>query len=90
MSSSSHLLDELTSIKAYIGAARDIVKDGFMPDMTALEKRISHLCESIQAADFDEQSQCLPALAGLLKGLDDCERDMRAWKAAQKQTDAAS
>ncbi len=82
---SSHLLDELAAIKNYIGAARAIVKDGNMPDMTILEKRISDLCEGIQAAEFEEQSQCLPALASLLKSLDECEQDMRAWKAAQEK-----
>ena len=79
------LLEELASIKAYIGAAREILKDGTMPDMTVLEKRISEVCLGIQAADVDEQSHCLPALASLLKSLDDCERDMRAWNEAQKK-----
>jgi hypothetical protein len=82
----SPLLDELTSIKATIGAARDLVKDGFMPDMSMLEKRISDLCADLQAADVNEQSRCLPALASLLKSLDDCERDIRAWKESQKAT----
>ena len=82
--STSSLLEELVSIKNYIGAARAIVKDGNMPDISALEKRISEVCLDIQAADVDEQSRCLPELASILKSLDDCERDMRAWKEAQK------
>lgn len=82
---STPLLEELASIKAYIGAAREILRDGAMPDMTALEKRIAELCLGIQAADVEEQSHCLPALASLLKCLDECERDMRAWNAAQQQ-----
>lgn len=80
----SPLLDELASIKNYIGAARAIVKDGFMPDISALEKRISDVCLGIQAAETDEQGRCLAELASLLKCLDDCERDMRAWKETQK------
>ena len=85
---STHLLDELAATKAYIVAARDIVKDGFMPDMSALEKRISDICVGIQAAEVGEQSRCLPELASLLKCLDDCERDMRAWENAQKNSGA--
>lgn len=83
------LLEELAAIKAYLGAARAIVKDGYMPDMTQLEKRISDICLGIQAADADEQSRCLPALAALLKCLDECERDMRAWQESQKAADAS-
>jgi hypothetical protein len=80
----SPLLEELSSIKAYIGAARAIMKDGFMPDISLLEKRITDLCLGIQAAEFEEQSRCLPELASLLKNLDECERDIRAWNEAQK------
>lgn len=81
------LLEELSSIKAYIGAAREFMKDGGMPDMTPLEKRISDVCLGIQAADVNEQSRCLPELASLLKSLDDCERDIRAWNNAQKKAE---
>jgi hypothetical protein len=85
----SPLLEELAAIKAYLGAAREIIKDGFMPDMLALEKRIAGLCLGIQAADVAEQNRCLPELAGLLKSLDECEHDMRAWERLQKKADAS-
>jgi hypothetical protein len=86
---SSPLLEELAAIKAYLGAARDIVKDGFMPDLAAIEKGIADLCIGIQAADVEEQSRCLPQLAGLLKSLDECEHDIRAWARNQKAADAS-
>jgi hypothetical protein len=78
------LYEEIASIKDYIGAARAIIKDGFMPDMSQLEKRITDLCLSIQTAEADVQGHCLAGLTTLLKSLDDCEQDMRAWKQAQK------
>lgn len=81
--SDSPLLNELTSIKAYIAAARDFIKDGLMPDMSVIEKRIADICTGIQAAEPNEQGRCLPGLASLLKSLDECERDIRAWKAKQ-------
>ena len=83
--SPSHLFEELNSIATYIGAARSILKDGLMPDMTPLEKRITDVCLAIQAADSAEQGQCLPQLATILKNLDECERDIRAWNEAQKK-----
>ena len=82
------LLEDLASIKAYIEAARAVVKDGLMPDMSQLEQRIAQLCQGIQAAEATEQSHCLPALASLLKCLDDCEQDVRAWKKANNGTPA--
>ena len=81
--SASPLLEELASIRDYLDAARAIARDGFMPDMSALEKRIADICQGIQAADAGEQSRCLPELAALLKNLDDCERDLRAQHEAQ-------
>jgi hypothetical protein len=83
-SSASSLLNELAAVKAHIDAARDFVKDGHMPDLTSLEKRIADLCAGIQAAEADEQGQCLMQLASLLKSLDECERDMRAWYEERK------
>lgn len=83
---SSPLCEELSAITSYITAARAIVHDGYMPDMSAIEKRISDACLSLQAAEQNEQSRCLPMLAALLKSLDDCERDMRAWKDKKKAT----
>jgi hypothetical protein len=84
----SPLLEELASIKEYLVAARAIVRDGFMPDMTALEKRVADVCFGIQAADVNAQSQCLPELAALLKNLDDCERDLRAQREDEKKSGA--
>jgi hypothetical protein len=84
---SSPLLGELISIKAYLGAARDIVTSGFMPDMSALEQRISDVCAGIQAAEQDEQSRCLPELASILKSLDECESAMRHWQDAHKKAE---
>ena len=85
----SALLKELTAIKDYLGAAQTIIRDGYMPDMAVLEKRVSDLCRGLQAAEPEEQSRCLPELATLLKCLDACEQDMHAWKAARAGTDAS-
>lgn len=81
---SSSLLQELASIKAFIGTARVLMKDGTMPDIRALEQRITDVCLGIQAADANEQCHCLPELASLLKSLDACEQDIRAWGESQK------
>jgi len=85
MNAVAPLLEELNAITGYLNAARSIIHDGTMPDITALEPRIAEVCHGIQAAEFDEQSQCLPLLATLLKTLDECERDMRAWRAGQEK-----
>lgn len=84
MSQPTPLLEELAAIQSFLGAARAILKDGHMPDIAALEERISSVCLGIQAADVDEQSRCLPELAALLRNLDECERDMRAWHQAHE------
>jgi hypothetical protein len=83
----SPLLEELAAIKAYLDAAHDVVKDGSMPDMAALERRIANLCIGIQAADVEEQSRCLPELAALLKSLDECEQGLRDWEKNRKEKD---
>lgn len=85
MTTTPPLLEELASIKNYIRAARDILKDGFMPDIQSLEQRIANVCLGIQGADMHEQSRCLPELASLLKNLDACEQEMRHWHEAQKK-----
>ena len=36
---------EIISIKAYIQAAQQILRDGYMPDITALEKRVADACQ---------------------------------------------
>ena len=88
MTQSSALLAEMEGIMAYIEASRAIVKDGYMPDMSPLEKRMASLCEGIQAAEAQEQSRCLPRLAALLKALGECEQDLRAWNEARKVSNA--
>jgi hypothetical protein len=54
-----------------------------MPDMTGLDERVEQLCSAIAASEAEIQQQCLPKLDSLLRKLDLCEKEVRAFRAAQ-------
>ena len=74
-----NVLDELMSIRDYVLEAQAQLKDGEMPDMTALEKRTGDLCRIIRSAAPDLQQKCAPELKELARQLDDCEQELRAF-----------
>jgi hypothetical protein len=73
------VLDELVSIRDYVLKAQAQLKDGQMPDMTALENRTADLCRIIRSAAPDLQQKCAPELKELARQLDDCEQELRAF-----------
>jgi hypothetical protein len=77
----ANLLRAFDAIYGYIGAARDIVHAGQMPDMMGLDRRVSELCASIELSEPDVRQECLPKLDLLLQKLDECEADIRASRA---------
>lgn len=81
MSNDDHqrLIDELKSIKNYLAAAQDIIKSGFMPNLSGLEERVTVLCETMKTLPRDIQQQCLPEFTSLIDDLNLCEKNMRAW-----------
>ena len=76
---SLNVLDELMSIRDYVLEAQRQLKDGDMPDMTALEKRTGDLCRIIRDAAPDLQQKCAPELKELAAQLDDCEQELRGF-----------
>ena len=88
-SNATMFANEFISIKKYLDAAQDILKTGYMPDITSLEKRVAILCEALQKTDPDIQKETLPALADLLQNLDRCEKAMRSFSEAQLKGESA-
>jgi hypothetical protein len=77
-------MQDLDAIRAMIGESRESIKKGVMPNMFGLDQRIEQICKRIEEANEAIQQECLPVLSILLKDLDECEQDIRAWQ--QKQT----
>lgn len=70
---------EIADVRKYLIAAQDVLKTGFMPDLSSLEKRVASLCENIKKIPQPDQKRCLPDLMALVKQLNDVERDMRVF-----------
>jgi hypothetical protein len=70
-------LSELAAIRDYIAEAQRQMKNGVMPDITALEQRTADLCRIIAESSSTVQQECAPELKDLAHKLDDCEKDMR-------------
>jgi hypothetical protein len=71
---------ELSSIRDYLTAAQQVLKEGHMPDMAGLEQRVAAVCVAIQNAPQSIRGGYLPVLASILEQLNDCEKDLKAWK----------
>ncbi len=85
MTNPQNLLREFDSITTYLDAVHETVKQGHMPDMRGLDKRIADLCAALEQAPQDIQQQCLPKLGAVLEKLDICEAAIRAFQAARDQ-----
>ncbi|MDR3450018.1 MAG: hypothetical protein P4M15_09800 [Alphaproteobacteria bacterium] len=79
------LTGEFAAIDEYLKAVREILQDGHMPDMTGLDARVSDLCAALEQAKPELQQQCLPKLDKLLKRLDVCETEIRAFRASRQK-----
>jgi hypothetical protein len=84
------LLAELATVKNYLSAAQDVLKSGYMPDITALEGRVQSLCEQIQKASKEIHEQCLPELIEVLEQLNRCETEMKLFHEARVKAGTAS
>lgn len=74
-------LDEIQALRRYLSAAQDVMKTGFLPNLSGFDERIALLCGQLQEEDPALQERCLPELTALLVALDDCGKDMKAWHA---------
>jgi hypothetical protein len=68
--------DEMAAIRNYLNSVADILKSGYMPDITGLGPRVAALCESLRGAKPEIQQQCMAEFSDLLKRMDACEDDM--------------
>ena len=79
------LTEDFTAIDAYLQAVHEILQEGHMPDIADLDDRVSRLCAGIGAAAPDVQEACGRKLQDLLKKIEFCEEEMRAFHATQKK-----
>ena len=80
------LMFEIMTIKNYLIAAQDVLKSGFMPDITALGKRTADLCEALQKAPKETAQVCMVELHDIVQRLNTCEKEMRAFHEARTKT----
>lgn len=72
----SHL-NELKAINDFINAAEEVIQQGHVPDMTALEKRVEVLCVTLQGVPKKHQKEFLQPLKNILERLNSCEMILR-------------
>jgi hypothetical protein len=76
-------LIELSAIQKYLDDVSDHIREGHMPNIFGLERRVEKLCMAIESADDKVQKACLDALPHMLKQISICENDMRRLHAVQ-------
>lgn len=79
MPTSQSLFEEFATIESYIKAVREVLRDGHMPDMAGLDKRVSALCAALVESAPDTKKTCLPKLTQMLDHLDECEHELRVF-----------
>lgn len=84
------LVDEIATIRAYLAAAQGVLDSGYMPDITALESRMSNVCARIQKAPKEIHDTLLEQLISLLEQLNECEQKMRAFHSSRTNPESAS
>ena len=76
------IMAEFYALSGYLDAINDALTAGQMPGMRGFDHRVSQLCSMIEAETDQTQRQTYrQALQELLKRLDQCEQQMRAFKA---------
>ncbi len=83
-----NLAREFDGIDEYMKAVGAILRDGFMPDLTGLDERVSEVCISMQNAEPEIQQQFFERMEQLLKRLDVIEAEIRAFHEAQVKNHA--
>ena len=82
MPSSDSPMQEFDAVATYLQAVSEILREGHMPDINALEDKISHLCSIVQNADSGIQEEYIAKLNELLIKLNACEEQMDSLQAA--------
>lgn len=64
------VLEEVDKVESVITTARNLLADGKLVDMTALEGKVSNLCEMIVSADLIDSEDVGSSLRAVLKKLE--------------------
>ncbi|MFY9288134.1 MAG: hypothetical protein WAO98_06495 [Alphaproteobacteria bacterium] len=70
-------LEQLDAIKKYLSAADDVLKAGYMPDITTLLAEVTNACEAVQKAPKEMHDKCLPELIKVVEQMNAFEQRMR-------------
>lgn len=75
------LAQETEKVASLITAARRLLREDRMIDLTALQGKVGALCEAIQAAPIESVQGLKPPIEAILKGLDNLEAELTAQNA---------
>lgn len=75
------LVQETEKVASLITAARRLLREDRMIDLSALQGKVSALCQAIQAAPLESVRGLRPAIEAILKDLDNLQDDLTAQNA---------
>jgi ABC-type Zn uptake system ZnuABC Zn-binding protein ZnuA len=81
--------DELTAISQYLEAAQEVIRSGFMPDITTLERRVTIVCEALQQTKPAARSDYVARLSAILQQINTLEAAMRSFHESHQKTGSA-
>jgi len=73
------LKTEFTAMEDYLTAASDVMKSGYMPDMTGFDRRVAILCDAIKSAEPPLQKEYKPRLVQFQERLDEFQKKMQTF-----------
>ena len=76
---------EVDKVTSLIAGARQLIGEGKSVDLSALESRVTGLCETINGMEDDDARRLKDPLAAILAGLDRLEADLRRQHATATQ-----
>lgn len=81
MNRSNTFHDELVRINDIVVAARDLIADGQLINLTPLEDEVTRICQGLEGISGTEVEKIKPALLSLMDELDRLADEMRSRQA---------
>jgi uncharacterized protein Yka (UPF0111/DUF47 family) len=70
------LSDEIDKLQSFVQTAQRLIYEGKAVDVTSLEEKIDHLCQSLEKLPPNNGRELAPALEKLMTSVDQLEKDI--------------
>lgn len=76
MSGVEAITQDMHKVASLVATARRLVGTGAVVDLSALDEKVRHLCQQVEALEREQGRDLVPALEALIAQLDELAQDL--------------